>query len=426
MQGQVRNLQEELEFYKTKLHELEEISKANLSESIQNTEIEMKRVMENVIDNTKKEMDREIENIKTETRKIEKEIENIKAAERKAKGEIENIKADARKTEKEIDKNIGDIRKKAEENIKNVRAENRKNVTAVKYELGRQLQYNFIRGLLPEQYKEALSDWYYKYTGERLDLANPRTFNQKVQWMKLYDNTPLKTKLSDKYAVREWISSTIGEEYLIPIIGVWDSFDEIDFDSFPNQFVLKANHGSGWNIIVKDKADFNKEKAQEQFHIWLGKNYAYEGFELHYKSIIPKIIAEQYIKSDDLYDYKFICLDEKPRYVCVYSQRFYDMRENIFDMEWNEQPVEMDYKCSETNIPKPRNFERMKQLAEKLCKGFSLVRIDFYNIDGRIYFGEMTFTPGNGKLRMEPKEFDTQLGKMVSLPEKKMFEGKML
>lgn len=312
-------------------------------------------------------------------------------------------------------------REKTEELIRRNKAATDKYISNTKVELYKEIRYEFIRGLSPDKYREALCQWYYTATRERLDLDNPKTINEKIQWIKLYDSTPLKTQLSDKYEVRNWVKEKIGEEHLIPLLGVWDRFEDIDFNTLPDQFVLKANHGCGWNIIVRDKQNFDVEDARKKFCLWLGKNYAYQGFEFHYKKIVPKIIAEQYMEFDgQLKDYKFLCTNGSIRYIWVDIDRYGDHRRTVFNTEWEEQDFSIAYPRAENSIPKPDNFEKMKELATVLCQGFVLVRVDLYNVQGKIYFGEMTFTPGNGKMNYDPPEFDEILGDMIKLPDVKI------
>ena len=297
-----------------------------------------------------------------------------------------------------------------------------KYISNTKSELYREIRYEFIRGLSPDKYREALCAWYYDATQERLDLENPKTLNQKIQWLKLYDSIPLKTQLADKYKVRSWVKEMIGEEYLIPLLGVWDRFEDIDFNVLPNQFVLKANHGSGWNIIVQDKQKFDVEDARKKFRLWMGRNYAYQGFEFHYKDIEPKIIAEQYMEEfkGQLNDYKFICTNGHIRYIWVDTDRYGDHRRTVFNTDWEKQDFRINYPVAEDRILKPDNFDKMKELATILCDGFLLARVDFYNVQGKIYFGEITFTPENGKMKIEPPEYDQILGDMINLPDSKM------
>lgn len=182
------------------------------------------------------------------------------------------------------------------------------------------MNFDYICNLnLPtDEYVSALQDWFMKQTKKYLNIENPTTFNEKIQWLKLYDSTPLKAQTTDKYLVRDWVKKKIGEEYLIPLLGVYNSFDEIDFDSLPNKFVIKTNHSSGWNCVVTNKKNINIDELRAKFNLWLNTNFAFMfGFELHYKDIKPKIIIEKFIqnKSGILYDYKFWCFNGEPKYI---------------------------------------------------------------------------------------------------------------
>lgn len=284
-------------------------------------------------------------------------------------------------------------------------------------------KYNYYKNLEPEKYPQELSHWYQHATGKSLDLENPKTFNEKIQWIKLYDSSPLKTQLADKYLVREYISEKIGDEYLIPLLGVWDSFDEIDFDILPNQFVLKANHGSGWNIIVRDKSKFDRRDAKKKIDKWMKTNFAYNaGLEMHYKDIPPKVIAEEYLENSngELADYKFHCYSGNPEYIqCMTGRANHDtLREKIYDFDWNPLPFVQNYERYEGEIKKPCDIPKMVSLARKLSEDFIYVRVDFYVLDnGSVKFGEMTFTPGSGMGSWNLPEYDLKYGDMIKLPE---------
>ena len=283
--------------------------------------------------------------------------------------------------------------------------------------------YVVFSKLRPEQYEKALKQWYKRTTGEPLDLDNPKTFNEKIQWLKLYDSTPLKTRLADKYLVRDWVREKIGEEYLIPLLGVWDSFDEIDFDKLPDRFVLKANHGSAWNIIVKDKSALDIEDARSKFNAWLQTNYAFVngGLELHYMNIRPKIIAEAFIENneDDLYDYKVYCFNGKAESVIYMRGRRREMKGAFYDLEWNRLPFITINRRDDLMAPKPVCLDLLVQLSEKLAAGFSFARVDFYILnDGSLKFGEITFTPSNGQAKWDPPEQDRIYGDLIRLPPK--------
>lgn len=282
--------------------------------------------------------------------------------------------------------------------------------------------YAYLSSIPEERYPEELCKWYYQQTGDILNLANPRTLNEKIQWMKLYDATPLKTRLADKYLVREWVKEKIGEEYLIPLLGAWDHFDEINFDEFPDRFVLKANHGSGWNIIVKNKATFDREDAKRKFEEWMNLNYSFcNGYELQYMNIPPKIIAEEYIENEKgLKDYSIFCFNGKPTQVWVdlYCGTPNYLR-SVYDMDWNPLPLKCTWPDGgELLSERPKSFETMKEFAALLSQDFAFVRVDFYDVNGKLYMGEMTFTPMSGLGRFEPAQWNRELGKLLILPPK--------
>ena len=256
--------------------------------------------------------------------------------------------------------------------------------------------------------------------GYKPNIDNPRSFNEKLQWLKLYNEDPLLTKCADKYLVREYVKEKIGEEYLIPLLGVWNSPDEIDFDKLPQQFVLKVNWGCGQNIIVKDKAKLNIEEAKAKLKEWLRpeSNHYYANFEWCYKNIQPKIIAEQFIQqlNNDLYDYKFLSYNGKVKNLFVVSDRYNNKYVDFYDTDWNKLPFERVWHNSPNGIIKPQNLQKLIGLTETLSKVFPFVRVDFYDLENKIYFGEMTFYPGNGVGKFEPVEYDYKLGEMLTLP----------
>lgn len=269
-----------------------------------------------------------------------------------------------------------------------------------------------------------LKAWVLKMTGKELNLDNPQTYNEKIQWMKLYDSTPLKTRLTDKYLVREWVKEKIGEKYLVSLLGVWDKFDDIDFDKLPQKFVLKCNHGCGMNIIVTDKSMFNKEDAKKKINSWMDTDFSVRnGLELHYKAIRPKIIAEEYLENDnnELYDYKIWCFNGNPEYIQFISERKsssgYKMA--FFDQNWEKQSFVSNHTLIEKKIEKPSNLDEMLRLSSILSKEFSYVRVDFYRLnDGTLKFGEMTFTPASGTCKWNPAEMDLKMGQLINLPKK--------
>lgn len=260
-----------------------------------------------------------------------------------------------------------------------------------------------------------------------LDLENPKTFNEKLQWLKLYDRNPEYTKMVDKYEAKKYVANIIGEEYIIPTLGVYDKFDDIDFQTLPNQFVLKCTHDSGGLVICKDKKQFNIEEAKKKINKCLKTNYYYTGREWPYKNVKPRIIAEQYMEdenSKELIDYKFLCFNSKAKYVFTGTERFSKngLKITFFDMNWNKMPFERHYPSSKQKIKKPKKFELMVELAEKLSNDIPFVRVDFYELNDIVYFGELTFYPGSGWEEFNPEEWDLKLGNMLELPKEKREE----
>lgn len=277
----------------------------------------------------------------------------------------------------------------------------------------------------PNRYSKVIKALYKVRTKKTLDLEHPKTFDEKLQWLKLYDSTPLKTKLADKYLVRDWVAQLIGSEHLVPLLGVWDKFSDIDFSTLPKEFVLKCNHGSGWNVIVRDKDKMDLEGIRAKFEKWLALNYAFiSGFELHYRDIVPKIIAEEYIGDIDKNpaDYKFHCFDGKPEYLQYNTDRNIEKhyaREVFYNMDWFRQPfVSGVRERSLSDTEKPKSFDKMKELATKLCQDFPYVRVDLYDVNGKIYFGEMTFTSDSGYAPWDPLDTNLMLGEKITLPQK--------
>ncbi len=259
---------------------------------------------------------------------------------------------------------------------------------------------------------------YKLHMGKKLDLNSPQTFNEKLQWLKLRDRNPLYTNLVDKYEVRKYISKTIGEEYLIPLIGVWDKFEDIDFSKLPNKFVLKCNHDSGGLIICKDKNKLDIEEVKKKINKSLKRNYYYAWREWPYKNVKPRIICEKYMVDEsgiELKDYKFFCFNGKPKALFVATDRGIDTRFDFYDMEFNHLPFMQHYKNGVKKIVKPKGFDKMVKLASKLSKDIPHVRVDFYDINGKVYFGELTFYHFSGFERFEPKEYDEIFGDWINL-----------
>ena len=283
--------------------------------------------------------------------------------------------------------------------------------------------YNNNKFNIIEVCKKDILKLYKIRTNTTFDFENPKTFNEKIQWMKLYDNNPLKTQLTDKYLVREWIKEKIGEKYLIPLYGVWNSFDEIDFNKLPEQYVLKTNHGCGYNIIVKEKSDLNLDTFKNTINKWMEVNYAFLGYEFQYLYIKPKIIAEKYIENvdGDLYDYKVFCFNGKAESIMFLSDRKSHLKMSFYDLKWNKLDYVYSFPFNNITVPRPKNLKLLIELAEKLAEGFPHVRVDFYILnDDSIKFGEMTFSSASGICKWNPPKQDKIFGDLITLPSKRL------
>lgn len=263
--------------------------------------------------------------------------------------------------------------------------------------------------------------YYEYYTGKKLNLESPKEFNEKIQWYKVYYRPKILNVLVDKYAVRSYVKKKIGEEYLNDLIKVYDSASKVNFEELPNQFVIKGAHGFHFNLIVKNKKLLNKNKAKFLLHKWMNKNQYYRGgLEWAYKNVPPRLIAEKYLEEigkEIINDYKFYCFSGTPKFVQVDSERGYSDFRCFYDMEWNLLPFSKGSKnIPKENILKPNNFEEMKTIAGKLADKFPFVRVDLYNINGRILFGEMTFYPGDGRIDFVPDKYNKIIGDYFILP----------
>lgn len=260
--------------------------------------------------------------------------------------------------------------------------------------------------------------------GEKLDINNPKTFNEKLQWLKLHDNNTDYITMVDKVLVKDYVAKIIGEDYIIPTLGVWDSFDEIDFEALPNQFVLKCNHDSGSIVICKDKSTFNIDAARKKISKGLKTDAFYWGREWPYKYVKRKILAEAYMEdteSSELRDYKLMCFDGRVKCSFVGSERFSEegLKITFYDTDWKVMPFERHYPRSKYPIERPLNYDEMVRLAERLAKEIPFVRVDFYEVNGKTYFGELTFYPGSGWEEFRPMEWDEKLGNWIILPNSK-------
>lgn len=252
----------------------------------------------------------------------------------------------------------------------------------------------------------------------------PSTFNEKLQYLKLYDRKPEYTIMVDKYRVRDYIAEKIGAEYLIPLVGVWDSPDQIDFDALPNQFAMKCNHNSGLGMcICTDKAKLDVSKVKRELRRGLKQDYYLTGREWPYKDVPRKIIAEQFMKSDagGLTDYKIHCFNGEPKIVLVCKDRFTEtgLTEDFFSAQWEHLDIRRPkHPNASKPIPQPEELPQLLSLARVLSKDILFLRVDFYIIEHRIYFSELTFFPASGFEKFVPEKWDEILGDWLALPEK--------
>lgn len=257
--------------------------------------------------------------------------------------------------------------------------------------------------------------------GYWIDWKNPKTFSEKLQWLKLYNRKPEYTTMVDKYAVKEYVAKLIGEEYIIPTLGVWDTPEEINWDELPNQFVLKTTHDSGTVIVCKDKNEIDFKIVKKRLKKSLKKNYFYHGREWPYKNVKRRIIAEEYIcdgNSSCLVDYKFYCFGGEVKYVTIANCRDSDQGPffDYFDINFNRIPLKWGGPNFFYKINKPLLFEKMKILASVISKNIVHARVDLYEVKGFIKFGEITFFDSNGLVPFEPNEWDYKFGEFISLP----------
>lgn len=270
--------------------------------------------------------------------------------------------------------------------------------------------------------KELLSYYYERNFGRPIELDNPQTFNEKLQWLKLYWRDDKATVCADKYAVRDYLKERGYGELLNDLIAVYDSPEEIDFDALPDSFVLKCTHGSACNIICPDKSKLDREDAVQKLSKWMKTDYYKIGREWVYKDIKPRIVCEKFLGDTENVpvDYKFFCFNGEPKLMMTVTNRYQDggILTNFYDMDFNLMPFERDHKRDFGDIKKPEYFEKMRQVSETLAQEFPFVRMDYYEVDGKLYFGEFTFFPGGGFERFQPAQYDKIVGEWLTLPKK--------
>lgn len=271
------------------------------------------------------------------------------------------------------------------------------------------------RAYIKLQYHHILGTW--------PDLKSPKTFNEKMQWLKLNAHKPEYTMMADKYLVKKYISEVLGGVFVIPTLGVWECVEQIEYEKLPNQFVLKCTHDSGSVVICRDKRNFDIDKANKKLAEAMRKNGFWYGREWPYKNITPRIIAEQYLEdsvSETIRDYKFFCFNGIPKFIYISEglENHATARMAFYDFDGNKMPFHRDdYKQFDIDPVMPSNTEEMRKLSEKLAKNIPcpFVRIDFYSIYGRTYFSEITFTPCSGYMPLAPSEWDEILGGWLNL-----------
>ena len=293
-----------------------------------------------------------------------------------------------------------------------------------------QLIFNYARyfgifdGISDERFIQLL--WKRRFHNT-IDFDNPVTFNEKLQWLKLNDRNPVYSSMVDKYEAKKWVAKILGNDnVIVKTYGVWESFNDIDFSELPNQFVLKTTHDSGGVVICTDKQDFDMKKAARKINASLHHNYYKWGREWPYKNVKPRVLAEEYLvekthgELKGLTDYKFYCFNGKPRFLYVANSNFINGEKrdliSIYDLEWNIAPFQRsDHKPLPYTPRKPQNFEKMIEFSGKLAANIPFIRVDWYEINGKLYFGELTFYPGSGFGEFYPKEFNYEIGKWLDI-----------
>ena len=276
-----------------------------------------------------------------------------------------------------------------------------------------------LQKYLPD--KQCLEIQYEMHMGKKLDLKNPVTFNEKLQWLKLYDRKPEYTIMVDKVKAKDYVAEKIGNQYIIPTLGVWDDPDDIDFDKLPNQFVLKCNHNSGiGNCICRDKSKLDIQKVKDGLRIGLKENFYRRFREWPYKNVPRKILAEKYMTDEsgtELKDYKVFNFNGEPEIIEVDFDRFKEHKRNIYGKNWERIEMEIQYPSDKNReIARPEALDEMLSLARKLAEGIPYVRTDFYIIGEKLYFGELTFYHDAGFGKFRPEEWDKRLGELIILP----------
>lgn len=276
--------------------------------------------------------------------------------------------------------------------------------------------------LFPMSDEHYIRKRYKEIFNKEIDLDHPKTFNEKLQWLKLHDRKLQYTKMVDKYEAKNYVANNIGEEHIIPTIGIYEKFEDIDFNKLPNQFVIKCTHDSGGLVVCRDKSRLDLMSVKKKINKCLKRNYFWTGREWPYKDVVPKIMIEKYMHDNDqheLVDYKFYCFNGEPKFLYV-SEGLEDhstAKISFFDLDFKMCDFgRIDFKRFTIAPKRPKEFQNMIRIARQLSKGISFLRVDLYEIHGKIYFGELTFTPNAGLMRFDPPEWDEKIGDILVLP----------
>ena len=282
--------------------------------------------------------------------------------------------------------------------------------------------YFASRGLIPLNDKTYLSLQYKNLLGVKPNLNNPKTFNEKLNWLKLYDRKDEYTVMVDKYLAKEWVANKIGSSYIIPTLAIYDSFEDIDFKKLPNNFVIKCTHDSGGNVVCRDKSKLNIDVARKKINKTLKKNFYYMAREWPYKNVSKKIIVEQFMEDENqkngLIDYKFYCFNGDPKFLYV-SEGLEDhstAKISFLNLDFTFAEFQREDYVHFKDLPKkPQNYDKMVEIAKKLSKNIPFVRVDLYEINNKIYFSELTFSPCGGFMKFTPVEYDLIVGELLDI-----------
>jgi len=261
---------------------------------------------------------------------------------------------------------------------------------------------------------------YFLKNNKALNLDNPEEFAEKIQWLKLFYYDEKYKDYADKYEVRKFVEKKIGSDVLVPLVGVYNSVEDLDFEKLPQKVALKCSHGSGYNLIIKDKDAINQKKAKAQLAKFMSRNYYKKYREKVYKEIRPVIVAEQFLdqlENGEIIDYKFYCFHGSPKYILVKTKENGTFKKCFYDLNWNKvKPDSSTKNYLESEIPKPLNFDKMLEMATKLSEGFIFIRVDLYSIENKVYFGELTFFPNGGVRRLMIERLNKEFGDLMTLP----------